>query len=156
LRIWLIDQFLPNFLRIRKASMLSLIRWRENVSRCVKSLLFLLATGALCASALFLPPSAEAATVVSGDLDTNAPLELDPGPNGTDPLTAPLLMSASPEVVRIQRMPVTKRIQRVTIGDVARGAACTSNPQLRLWVNGVPRKRLREGARPAVVLRRIT
>jgi hypothetical protein len=43
-------------------------------------------------------------------------------------------MSPAPHLVRIQRMPVTKVIERVTIGDLSRGAACTSNPRVRLWV----------------------
>lgn len=97
-----------------------------------------LALIALTAGLLVLGPSGVAAaeTTVSGERDTNAPLVIDPSSDPTDPLTTSLsYMPGLPQLIRIQRMPVTKTIQQVTIGDLSRGDTCTSNPKLQLYVH---------------------
>jgi len=80
-----------------------------------------------------MAPSAAAATEVSGDRDSNAPLVIDPSSTPTDPLT---LQATGPihTVFFIQRMPVTKTINSVTIGDLGLGAGCVSgNVNAQIW-----------------------
>jgi len=67
-------------------------------------------------------PVAQAATVVSGDRDTGAPLVIDPGVSGGEVGT---LGVSSPKIVGlIRRMPVTKRVEAVTIGNFHRFEDC--------------------------------
>jgi hypothetical protein len=72
-----------------------------------------------------------AADPSSGESDTNIPLVINP--QGT-PTTHALSLAAPRRAFFIQRMPSTKTIQRVTLGDFARGANCTSDANLELFV----------------------
>lgn len=75
--------------------------------------------------ALSLPPvAAHAVTDVSGEMDSNAPLIIDPSTDPVSPLstTGP----ASGTVMVVQRMPVTKIVDEVTLGDLAVGPGCSS------------------------------
>lgn len=76
-------------------------------------------------------PSAGAATTVTGDRDTSAPLEITPS---SDPLVADVNLQGR-EVAFIQRMPVTKIVERITLGDLARADRCTGNVsvELEIW-----------------------
>lgn len=69
----------------------------------------------------FCAPTASATTEVSGAIDSNAPLVIDPSSDPDDALTTTQL---SQTVLFIQRMPVTKRIDEVTIGDLAVAGGC--------------------------------
>lgn len=79
---------------------------------------------------------ARAATIVSGDRDTNAPLVIDPsvGASGARTFARPVAGSFA----FIQRMPVTKRVTRVTLGDLGRDPA-SCDTELRLYVREHPR-----------------
>ncbi len=77
--------------------------------------------------ALVVPPAS--ATTVSGDRDTNAPLVIDPG-SGAASLTLP----AGGDLMFVQRMPVTKRVNRVTLGDLARDDSCTEDARVTLYL----------------------
>jgi hypothetical protein len=79
---------------------------------------------AVCAVSLGLTICAQiasATTEVSGDLDSNVPLVIDPSSDPDDALTTTQL---SQTVLFIQSMPVTKRIDEVTIGDLAVAGGC--------------------------------
>jgi hypothetical protein len=70
------------------------------------------------------PADAGAVTTVSGELDTNAALTIDPA---ADPRTADVdLGSADSRVAFIQRMPVTKTVSTVPLGDFASAPSCTT------------------------------
>ena len=86
---------------------------------------------AVVAVLLFHASSAGAVTEVSGHLDTNAPLEIAPA---DDPLVADLDVAGSRPVAFIQKMPVTKKIQKVTIGDLGRADRCTTDPRVSLSI----------------------
>lgn len=91
------------------------------------------ATLAAAASMLVSAPSALAATTVTGDRDTNAPLVIDPSTNPTDAFTKQTSM-ASETVLFIQRMPVTKTINKVTLGDFGLAAGCaTGTISSQIW-----------------------
>jgi hypothetical protein len=80
---------------------------------------------------------AQASTGVTGDQDTDAPLVIDPH---TDPDTANV-PSWWTTVAYIERMPVSKRISQVTIGDLARYESCDGGANFRLWVSENPNGR---------------
>jgi hypothetical protein len=73
--------------------------------------------------------------VVEGDLDTNAPLVIDPSSLPSDPDTIEIPNGGYPMVGFIQSMPVTKMVDRVTVGDVGRGTGCPSSTGAHLLVN---------------------
>jgi hypothetical protein len=80
---------------------------------------------ALAASLVTLAATAEATTTVSGDRDSNAPLIIDP--SSTSPTSPITRTTPSTETMFfIQSMPVTKRIDSVTLGDIGRPAGCGS------------------------------
>jgi hypothetical protein len=72
------------------------------------------------------PQTAVATTVVSGDKDSNVPLVIDPSTDPTDPL-ATTATPGSQLLMFIQKMPVTKVVDEITIGDVAVGAGCSAS-----------------------------
>jgi hypothetical protein len=78
-----------------------------------------------CLMAATSAPTARAETVVTGDEDTNMPLVIDPASDPTDPLTT-ATSSSSQKVMFTQRMPVTKIVDEVTLGDLSLGAGCSS------------------------------
>lgn len=86
------------------------------------------------------PQTAAATTVVAGDEGSNAPLVIDPSTDPTDPLAT----TATPRtqfVMFIQKMPVTKVINQITIGDVAVGPGCaasTATAKIYEQVDGDP------------------
>jgi hypothetical protein len=74
--------------------------------------------------ALFgLAAPAGAVTTVSGDGDSNAPLVIDPSSDPTDALTLEMWLAGGKTVAFLQRMPVTKVIDEVTIGDIGNPVA---------------------------------
>ncbi len=85
----------------------------------------------LCGGLLCGVSTAQAATTVSGELDTNAPLEIAPS---SDPLAADLDLAGWRAVAFIQTMPVTKTIDRVTIGDLGRSDRCTGDAKSQVVV----------------------
>ena len=96
-----------------------------------------LALNALLAGLLLMAMAgpALATTTVSGDLDTNAPLEIDPTAAPVDAQTVDVDLAAyNPTVAFIQRMPVTKVVDRVTLGDFASAPGCGTPAALRLFV----------------------
>lgn len=76
-------------------------------------------------AALIFAPVVGAETVVSGNRDSNAPLIIDPSSDPDDPLVTGN-PSSSQLVMFVQRMPVTKVVNRVTVGDLALGPGCSS------------------------------
>lgn len=70
---------------------------------------------------------------MSGDRDSNAPLVIDPSTNPTDALTTDITWTGA-TVKFIQRMPVTKVVNQVTIGDIGQAAGCTTPTRTRLYV----------------------
>jgi hypothetical protein len=83
---------------------------------------------------LCLVPAASGATTVTGDRDTSVPLVIDPTVDPADPQTADVPPGASGRVAFIQRMPVTKIVSQVTLGDFATAPGCSSPVTLRLHV----------------------
>jgi hypothetical protein len=74
---------------------------------------------------------AGAATAVSGDLDANAALVIDPASSPVDPVISDFdLAGHDSRVAFIQRMPVTKRVSKITLGDFASGTNCSSPASL--------------------------
>jgi hypothetical protein len=96
------------------------------------------------ASVLALGPAvgrAFATTTVTGDSEVNAPLVIDPSASPTDPETAEVNAGAIGTLAFIERMPVTKVVQRITVGDVAKVAAapgCDESVPVRLYVHEYP------------------
>jgi hypothetical protein len=79
---------------------------------------------------------AQASTVVTGALDSNAPLEIVPS---ADPFTAALdTWSSSKQVAYIQEMPVSKTITSVTLGDFASDPSCTTEAVHKLHIRHYP------------------
>jgi hypothetical protein len=72
------------------------------------------------------PACAGAVTTVSGDTDSNMPLVIDPSSDPDDPLTTTIEINAT-EVMFIQKMPVTKIINEVTLGDLAVAPGCSAS-----------------------------
>lgn len=83
---------------------------------------------------LLVGPSgtAGAATTTSGEDDTTTPLVIDPSSDPTGAVTTERTGYA--RVAYIVKMPVTKRVVRVTLGNFARGSSCAVNTGLRLSV----------------------
>lgn len=79
---------------------------------------------------------------VSGAGTTIGNLEIAPA---ADPLTAPLSLRGGPTVLFVKRMPVTKAITRVVLGDFARAAGCAADVRVRLYVRHHRDGRLRGG-----------
>lgn len=88
---------------------------------------------------LFTPltPALRGSTAVTGTHSADAPLVIDPSSDpkgrGTDVTTA-----LSRPLEFIQRMPSTKRVNSVTLGDLAAGPGCASPP----WSGAAPQVRL--------------
>lgn len=82
-------------------------------------------------------PVAVAETSVSGDRDSNAPLVLDPSADPTDPFTKEFALTSA-TVKFIQRMPVTKVVDEITIGDIGQAASCTTPSRTRVFVREHP------------------
>jgi RHS repeat-associated protein len=78
--------------------------------------------------------SADASTTLSGQINTTAPLVIDPSSSPSDPFAGPVSITSAPDVAIIQSMPVTKTINAVTLGDLANGSGCTSNVVVGLTV----------------------
>jgi hypothetical protein len=87
-----------------------------------------------CAGLLLFSSPASAATAVSGATDPNAPLEIDPSTAPNNPRTITRDLAGSPVVGFIQRMPVTKRVTEVTIGDLGRDESGCGETMVRLFV----------------------
>jgi hypothetical protein len=78
---------------------------------------------------------AVAETVISGDLDANAPLVIDPTGDPVDASTRTLDITGSGFIgAYISHMPVTKRITQVTLGDLASAASCGNPASAQLFV----------------------
>lgn len=81
---------------------------------------------------MFSVPSAQASTTVTGDNDRTSPLVIEPSGTGT-------VHNASNMVMFIQRMPVTKTVNRITLGDIGLDPGCTyTGPVLRLFIRQHP------------------
>lgn len=90
-----------------------------------------IAIGFLAALLVQVAP-VQAATTVSGLEDANTPLVIDPD---LDPLTRDLNVYGPTAVGQIRRMPVTKRISKVTIGDLARPDTCAADTDFELHIS---------------------
>jgi hypothetical protein len=66
-------------------------------------------------------PTAGASTIITGDRDSSLSLEIVPA---SDPITTQVTASSGLTVAFIQRMPVTKTVRRVTLGDLSVGSGC--------------------------------
>jgi hypothetical protein len=85
-----------------------------------------LAAMAMCA--LWQAGAASAVTVVSGKDDANQALEIDPSTTPTNPQVHQIVAASNHRALMfVQRMPVTKVVSEVTIGDLARGPDCVNN-----------------------------
>jgi hypothetical protein len=84
-----------------------------------------LASVGLAVGVLFAAPVTFAVTMVSGDHDSNAPLLIDPSSDPDDPLVT-TSTTTSQLVMFVQRMPVTKVVNQVTVGDLALGPGCAT------------------------------
>src|SRR4051812_23559432 len=81
---------------------------------------------------LVFASSASAVTIITyGDQDS--PLIIDPSSNPTDAFDGSYVATGRAAAF-IQFMPVTKRITRVTLGDLGKGAGCGSTPAVRLYI----------------------
>jgi hypothetical protein len=90
----------------------------------VRTYRHMVAIGALAVAwSCGLAADVPAATVVSGDRDTNAPLVIDPSTSPTGESTVQLSLGP---VMFIERMPVTKRVDRVTLGDLSLPPGCAN------------------------------
>jgi hypothetical protein len=83
----------------------------------------------LCATAT---TNAHAATVVTGGDMTTEALEILPD---ADPLTHDIDIGQARAVAYIKRMPATRTVVRVTLGDLARASSCTQDVGVRLYVD---------------------
>lgn len=90
---------------------------------------------ALLTAVAVQPGNAFGATVVSGDLEMNAPVVIDPTSNPDDPETVDANFSAMGRLAFMERMPVTKVISRVTLGNVGSAASCSTPVSVRLFVH---------------------
>jgi hypothetical protein len=88
---------------------------------------------AIAAGVAIAAPLAVAETSVSGERDSNAPLVLDPSTDPTDAFTKGLTLSST-TVKFIQKMPVTKVVDEITIGDIGQATSCTTPSRTRLYV----------------------
>ena len=85
----------------------------------VRSLLVGIAIASLSLTAA-AGTSKAAGTTVGGDREVNSPLVIDPS---KDPLTLPVEFDGSP-IMYIQRMPQTKEVRQVTLGNIGRADGC--------------------------------
>jgi hypothetical protein len=85
-----------------------------------------------------MPASAAAATVVTGSEDTNAPLAIDPSTTPDDEQTVDVDFGSMGRLAFIQRMPVTKIVSQVTLGDIGSADSCESPVSARLYVHEHP------------------
>jgi hypothetical protein len=84
-------------------------------------------------SAAVAAPGAGAATVVSGERDSNASLVVDPSSDPSDPLIKQTA-SSTETLFFIQRMPVAKRINSLTMGNLGLAAGCsTGTVEAQIW-----------------------
>lgn len=84
---------------------------------------------------LCFAPAALAVTVVTGDRDTNAPLVVDPSSDPSGALeTERISLPGIPPLAFIRKMPVTKIIERVTLGDLASDPSCTVPAKVQLVI----------------------
>ena len=98
------------------------VAWRTSLKLAIA---VVLALSLLCAEA-------KATTEVTGERDTNAALTIDPS---GDPLTVEVdLASYDTRVAFIQRMPATRIVSKVTLGDFGSATSCTTPASLRLFV----------------------
>jgi hypothetical protein len=89
----------------------------------------------LVASVLLAAPPAMATTDVTGLGDSTSPLVINPKTLPTDALALRLDVGSAPTVAYIEKMPVTKTIKQVSIGDFAADQGDCSNPmQVRVSV----------------------
>lgn len=74
---------------------------------------------------LFSPGSCFAATQVSGHLSSEGPLIIDPSTEPTEPTATTMSVYPAEQVTMfIQEMPVTKLVNDITLGDLARQSGC--------------------------------
>jgi hypothetical protein len=92
--------------------------------------LWLLTTGSL---ALALPKDASAGVTFSGQLSSAGPLIIAPHDDAQT-----VTIEGSAPVFLIQRMPVSKTIGTVTLGDFGRGSCSSSDPRVRLFISDRP------------------
>jgi hypothetical protein len=92
--------------------------------------LLLLVTGLV---ALSLPTSASAGVSFSGQFSSNGPLLIVPHDDAQT-----VTVDGSAPVFFIQRMPVTKTISTITLGDFGRGSCSSSTPLVRLFISDRP------------------
>jgi hypothetical protein len=85
-----------------------------------------------------VPASATATTVVTGTQDTSTALLIDPTVNPDDPETIDVNFSSMGRLAFIERMPVTKTISRVTLGDLASASSCSAPVSGTLFVHEHP------------------
>jgi len=97
-----------------------------------------LAAPVLCVVFLFGAGSVTADTDVSGHRDTAPPLIVDPSSSPSDATTVTRPVPSMSRVGFIQRMPVGKRVNRVTLGDFGRADGCGQST-VGLVVNEHPR-----------------
>jgi hypothetical protein len=91
-----------------------------------------LVTALVVASLGIAAAPSRADTTVTGHQDLGDPLVISPS---SEPFDAPLRLSAAPLAVAfIQKMPVSKRIDEVTVGEFARGAGCSGDPGVKLRI----------------------
>ena len=69
---------------------------------------------------------------MSGDRDANASLLIEPQGPGVRQTISP---QGAFDAAVVQRMPVTKRVRRVTLGDFGRPADCSSGGSPAVWLN---------------------
>jgi hypothetical protein len=104
-------------------------RVMSSVVRGARVAAILLALSAPAAFAEDPPPP----IAYQGEVDTAGPLVMDTS-NADDPLTLDLNTIGGAAVVMIQRMPVTKTITDVTLGDFAIPSSCATATTLKLVV----------------------
>jgi hypothetical protein len=90
---------------------------------------------ALLAAVIFacIGTPADAATTVTGDQEVSPPLVIDPD-SGSEPLTFERDLAGGGQLMFIQKMPLTKRIRTVTLGDLGWGSSCTTPTRANLSV----------------------
>ncbi len=98
----------------------------------------------LCVAAGLWPSVASGETVVSGSAPGSvAPLVISPS---DDPVVERLDLGGGPaDVFFVQRMPATKVVTTVSVGDFARDPACEQAAPLRLYVREAPAGDLWDG-----------
>ncbi len=102
----------------------------ENRLRSVAVAVVVVSVGALAGTA-------HAETTVSGDRDANVPLVIDPASDPTDPLVVDQPVSGL-TVAFIQRMPVTKVVNEITVGDIGQWSGCAAPTTTRIYIREHP------------------